>query len=309
MKIYQGLARPISISNPIVTTGTFDGVHAGHHKIIERLKSLATEHDGETVLVTFNPHPRTVIFPDDNELRLLSTPEERIQLLEKAGIQHLVVVEFNRDFSRMGSEQWIQLLSNQLKMHTLVIGYDHHFGRNREGSIDQLRKFASEFNFNLEQIPAQDIDDIKVSSTKVRNALLQGDIKLANSFLTYPYAFTGVVVKGDQRGRTIGYPTANLMIQDKLKLIPSDGVYAIHAMVDNKMHQGMLNIGFRPTVDGKKHAIEAHLFNLDRDLYGKTITVELMGRIRNEQKFNSIEELKKQLGIDAVIARQELNPA
>lgn len=307
MKIYKGLGQPISIPNPIVTTGTFDGVHAGHTKIIERLEDLAADCSGESVLVTFEPHPRTVIFPDDNELRLLSTPEERIQLLEKAGIKHLIIVEFTREFSRMGSKEWIALLAETLNIHTLVIGYDHHFGRNREGSIDQLRIYAREYAFNLEQIPAQDIDDIKVSSTKIRQALKQGDIKLANSLLTHPYSFTGKVVKGDQRGRTIGYPTANIDITDKLKLIPADGVYAVNVFVDNKMHQGMLNIGFRPTVDGKRHTIEVHIFNLEQDLYGKMVTVELMGRIRNEQKFNSVDELKMQLGMDAQMAKKELN--
>lgn len=309
MKIHHGLHNNLNIPNPIVTTGTFDGVHIGHRKIIERLKSLAIENKGETVVITFEPHPRLVLFPDDSGLVLLSTMQEKQELLTKAGIDHLIIVPFTKEFSRLSSNEWINMLVENLFLHTLVIGYDHHFGRNREGSIEQLKEFSKELEFNLEEIPAQDIDDIRVSSTKIRQALKDGDIKLANSFLQYPYAFTGVVIEGDKRGRTIGYPTANLKIQDPLKLVPADGVYAVNVLVNNKMFQGMLNIGLRPTVDGKKHSIEVHIFNLEQDLYGKSITLQLMSKIRNEKKFDSIDALKMQLDNDMAVAINELKEA
>jgi riboflavin kinase/FMN adenylyltransferase len=307
MKIHQGLDIAIQIPNPIVTTGTFDGVHVGHRKIIQHLRSLARENNGETVLITFEPHPRLVLFPDDNGLVLLSTMDEKKKLLEEAGIDHLIIIPFTKEFSRISSFDWIQMLVDKLHLHTLIIGYDHHFGRNREGSIEQLKEYSKELEFNLVEIPAQDIDHIKVSSTKIREALKLGDVRSANNFLQYPYSFTGTVVEGDKRGRTIGYPTANIRIHDPLKLVPADGVYAVNAILDNKSYQGMLNIGLRPTVDGKKHTIEVHIFNLDQDLYGKTITLQLMSRIRNEQKFESIEALKRQLDKDAQDAMKCLN--
>ncbi len=306
MKIHQGLDNSIQIPNPIVTAGTFDGVHVGHRKIIERLKALATEKKGETVVITFEPHPRLVLFPEDNGLQLLSTMAEKQQLLEDAGIDHLIIVPFTKEFSRISSNEWIHMLVENLLLDTLVIGYDHHFGRNREGSIEQLKQYSIELEFNLVEIPAQDIDDIRVSSTKIREALKNGDVKSANTFLKYPYSFTGVVVAGDKRGREIGYPTANMKVEDPNKLIPSDGVYAVNVILDNKMHQGMLNIGFRPTVDGKKHTIEVHIFDLEQDLYGKMMTIQLMSRIRNEIKFESIDALKMQLDKDARTAIDEL---
>ncbi len=309
MKIHYGLNNNLNIPNPIVTTGTFDGVHIGHRKIIERLKSLAVENNGETVVITFEPHPRLVLFPDDSGLVLLSTMDEKQELLRKAGIDHLIIIPFTKEFSRFSSNEWINMLVENLFLHTLVIGYDHHFGRNREGSIEQLKQFSKELEFNLEEIPAQDIDDIRVSSTKIRQALKEGDIKSANIFLQYPYSFTGTVVEGDKRGRTIGYPTANLKIADPLKLVPADGVYAVNVWVDNKMFPGMLNIGLRPTVDEKKHTIEVHIFNLEQDLYGKLITLQLMTKIRNEKKFESIDALKSQLDNDAMLAMNDLKEA
>jgi riboflavin kinase/FMN adenylyltransferase len=307
MKIHQGLHHSLHIPNPIVTTGTFDGVHVGHRKIIERLKNLAQDNQGETVVITFEPHPRLVLFPEDSGLVLLSTMEEKQALLREAGIDHLIIVPFTREFSRQSSKEWIYSLQHHLLLHTLVIGYDHHFGRNREGSIEQLHIFSQELGFQLEEIPAQDIDDIRVSSTKIRQAIGEGDIRSANNFLKSPYSFTGLVVQGDQRGRQIGYPTANLQIHDPLKLIPADGVYAVNVRIDNKMFQGMLNIGVRPTVDGKKHTLEVHIFHLEQNLYGKNITLQLMSRIRSEKKFDSIDALKMQLDQDAQVAMNELN--
>lgn len=317
MKIHEGLDQAFHIPNPIVTAGTFDGVHVGHRKIIERLKAIAREKKGETVVITFEPHPRLVLFPEDNQLQLLSTKAEKEVLLREAGIDHLIIVPFTKEFSRIGSNEWILMLVERLMLHTLVIGYDHHFGRNREGSIQQLMEYSKELEFNLEEIPAQDIDDIRVSSTKIREALQLGDVKTANNFLKYPYSFTGLVVEGDKRGREIGYPTANLKITDKFKLIPADGVYAVNVSLathsfengggpNNKIYQGMLNIGFRPTVDGKKHTTEVHIFDLVQDLYGKEISLQLMSRIRNEIRFESIDALKSQLDMDARTAMEEL---
>lgn len=308
MQVHTDFQHFSTIQKPIVTTGTFDGVHVGHRKIIQRINDLARQTGGESVVITFHPHPRLVLFPDDNELKLLSTPDEKIQLLANAGVQHLIIIPFTKEFSRLTSHEWVKgYLVDMLHLHTLVIGYDHHFGRNREGGIDQLTQYSADYRFALEEISAQDMDDIKVSSTKIRQALATGDVKTASAFLTYPYTFTGKVVDGDKRGREIGYPTANLKIEDPLKLIPADGVYAVNVTVDNKKHRGMLNIGLRPTVDGKKHTIEVHIFDMDQYLYGKDLTVQLVARIRNEMKFNSLDDLRLQLDKDAQVASKELN--
>lgn len=308
MEIHTGLSKSLRLKNPVITTGTFDGVHIGHRKIIENLRTIADDCNGETVLVTFDPHPRIVLFPDSSHLKLITTLDEKQELLEKAGIDHLVIIPFTKEFSRITSYDWVNtILVKQLGVHSLVIGYDHHFGRNREGGINELQQFSKELNFDLIEIPAQDIDDINVSSTKIREALKDGDVKTANTFLTYPYGFTGEVIHGDKRGKDIGFPTANLKINDPLKLVPGDGVYAVNLTIDNNSFHGMLNIGLRPTVDGKKHAVEVHIFDLEQDLYGKEIKVNLMSRIRSEIKFENIEALKVQLEEDAKVARLELS--
>lgn len=308
MKIFHGIESINKISNAIVTSGTFDGVHIGHRKIISRINQLAKSNHGESVVITFDPHPRTIIFPDDNGLKLLTTLEEKIELLEKAGVQNLIIINFTKDFSRTSSQDWIErIIFNKIGVHTLVIGYDHHFGRNREGNIIELRNLAQKLGFYIEEIPAQDIDDIKVSSTKIRNALQEGNITLATQFLTYPYMFYGKVVAGDKLGRTIGFPTANLAIDNKLKLVPADGVYAINISLHDKIYKGMLNIGVRPTIDGKIKTIEANIFNFNDTIYNENLKIELIQKIRNEKKFESIEELKIQLEEDAKIAFLELN--
>lgn len=308
MKVYRGLEHDFSIRRPVVTPGTFDGVHIGHRKIIERIQQKAKEINGESVVLTFEPHPRLVLFPEDNQLRLLTTLDEKLHLLEQAGVDHVVVIPFNLEFSRLTATSYVEnILVNRLHTQCLVIGYDHQFGRNREGSIEQLQKLAPKFGFEVEEIPPQDIDDIKVSSTKIRNALLAGDIQTANTFLTYPYNFEGVVVKGNQIGRTLGYPTANIQPTDSLKLIPGIGIYAVQIDIQGKLYGGMMSIGKRPTVeDTEQITIEVHVFDWSEDLYGQRIRIFMVAKMRNEEKYNGLEELKQQLILDEKQARELL---
>ena len=303
MKIHNGIENPINVTNAVVTIGTFDGVHIGHQKIIARLKEVATQHGGETVLITLYPHPRMVLFPDDNDLQLLSTQDEKTDLLHKYGIDHLVVIPFSKEFARLTSLEFVRdILVDKIGVKTLVIGYDHHFGRNREGSIEQLRELAPQFHFEVEEIPAQDIDHVNVSSTKIREALLNGEVETAKQYLGHAYSLQGTVVEGNKLGRTIGYPTANIEIGDKHKLIPADGVYAVHVLAGNERFGGMLNIGYRPTVEGKKRTTEVNIFDFERDLYGQQLKIEFEARLRNEQKFNGLDALKEQLAQDKINA-------
>ena len=303
MKIHNGIENPINVTNAVVTIGTFDGVHIGHQKIIARLKEVATQHGGETVLITLYPHPRMVLFPDDNDLQLLSTQDEKTDLLSKYGIDHLVVIPFSKEFARLTSLEFVRdILVDKIGVKSLVIGYDHHFGRNREGSIEQLRELAPQFHFEVEEIPAQDIDHVNVSSTKIREALLNGEVETAKQYLGHAYSLQGTVVEGNKLGRTIGYPTANIEIGDKHKLIPADGVYAVHVLAGNERFGGMLNIGYRPTVDGKKRTTEVNIFDFERDLYGQQLKIEFEARLRNEQKFTGLDALKEQLAKDKINA-------
>lgn len=309
MKVYRGLEYEFSIRRPVVTPGTFDGVHIGHRKIIEHIQQKAIEINGESVVLTFEPHPRLVLFPEDNQLRLLTTLDEKLYLLEQAGVDHVVVIPFNLEFSRLTAASYVEnILVNRLHTQCLVIGYDHQFGRNREGSIEQLQKLAPKFGFEVEEIPPQDIDNIKVSSTKIRNALIAGDIQTANTFLTYPYNFEGMVVKGNQIGRTLGYPTANIQPTDSLKLIPGIGIYAVRIDIQGIFYGGMMSIGKRPTVeDSKQITIEVHVFDWSEDLYGQRIRIYMVEKMRNEEKYNGLEALKQQLILDEKQARQLLN--
>jgi riboflavin kinase/FMN adenylyltransferase len=299
MKVYTNIDDFKDIKNPIVTTGTFDGVHLGHQKIISRLKDVAKEEDGSTVLLTFSPHPRMVLFPDDNELKLLNTLPEKIELLEKYGVDHLIIYPFTKEFSRLTSIEFVRnILVNSIQTKRLVIGYNHHFGRNREGSFEHLKEYGPLYGFQVEEIPAKDIDHIEISSTKIRNALLIGDVKTATSYLGHIYSLTGTVVKGKQLGRTIGYPTANLQVTDTYKLIPGDGVYAVKIKHKNAFYSGMLNIGNNPTVEGKGRSIEVNIFDFDKEIYGDEATIYFIERLRDEVKFNNLEELKQQLARD-----------
>jgi riboflavin kinase/FMN adenylyltransferase len=308
MKVYTNIDEFKDVKNPIVTTGTFDGVHLGHQKIISRLKDVAKEVDGSTVLLTFSPHPRMVLFPDDNELKLLNTLPEKIELLEKYGVDHLIVYPFTKEFSRLTSIEFVRnILVNSIQTKRLVIGYNHHFGRNREGSFEHLKEYGPLYGFEVEEIPAKDIDHIQISSTKIRNALLIGDVKTATTYLGHIYSLTGTVVKGKQLGRTIGYPTANLQITDTYKLIPGDGVYAVKVKHKNTFYGGMLNIGNNPTVEGKGKSIEVNIFDFDKMIYGDEATIYFIERLRDEVKFNNLEELKEQLAKDKQDSMSKFN--
>ena len=299
MKIYSSIEEFKNVERPIVTTGTFDGVHFGHRKIIDRLKDLAQSCNGETVLLTFSPHPRMVLFPDDQDLKLLNTIEEKKQLLEKAGVQHLIIHQFTKKFSRISSINFVRdILVNEINTHKLVIGYNHHFGRNREGSFEHLQKFASIYGFEVEEIPVQLLDNVGVSSTKIRKALFHGDVDKAAEYLGYQYELSGTVVKGSAIGRSIGFPTANLDLSDEKKILPADGVYAVWVIVDKITYRGMMNIGKKPTLNSQIRTLEIHLLDFDQYIYNKQIKIKFVKRIRDEIAFSKLIELKEQLEKD-----------
>lgn len=304
MKIYNHIDEFRPVTNAVVTTGTFDGVHIGHQQVISRLKEAAARINGETVLLTFFPHPRMVLFPERKQL-LLNTPEEKAALLEKTGIDHLIVHPFTREFSMLSSKDFIEdILVKKLGTRRLVIGHDHHFGRNREGSFDHLRQFGPVYGFEVEEIPAQEVENIGVSSTKIRQALEAGDVATAASFLGYSYQLAGTVVKGRQLGRTIGFPTANILVTDSNKMVPADGVFAVRIHRKSETLNGMMNIGMRPTVDGHSRTIEVNILDFDADIYGETLILEFVKRIRDEKKFDGLEALKQQLENDRLATRE-----
>lgn len=301
MKVHRDIDHFDPIRKAFVTTGTFDGVHLGHKVILNKIINQAKKEGGESVLLTFYPHPRMVLFPDDNNLKLLNTQEEKIKLLEKIGLDHLIIHEFTPAFSRTTAYDFVRdLLVNKIGVYKLIIGYDHQFGRNREGSIDQLRELTDIFNFKIEEIPAQDIDTVKISSTKIRQALLNGDIQTAESYLGYKYSIQGEVVHGNKLGRELGFKTANLKVNDKHKLIPGNGVFAVRVSIENKCFDGMMNIGRKPTIERRDENIsmEVHIFGFNEDIYTKQLNIEFYKRIRDEKKFDSLESLKDQLEKD-----------
>lgn len=308
MKVYHSIEAFKGIKNSAVTTGTFDGVHSGHQVIINQLKSAAQKINGESILLTFFPHPRMVLYPDDNDLRLLNTIEERIELLAKSGIDHLIIHPFSKEFSRLTSTEFVRdILVNKLNVAKLVIGYDHHFGRNREGSFNHLKELAPVYDFNVEEIPAQEIQQVNISSTKIRCSLIAGEINAATQFLGYHYFLNGTVIEGNKVGRKMGFPTANLKINEWYKLIPAKGVYAVKIKIDNDCYNGMLNIGNRPTLNGTDETIEVNIFNFDENIYNKAVRIEFYEKIRNEQKFDDITNLKNQLKKDKESALQIFN--
>lgn len=309
MKIHQGLNAIQPIRNAVVTIGTFDGVHIGHREILQRLKEIALKNNGETVVVTFWPHPRLVLFPDDDILKLLSTFEEKAEILLNLGIDHLVAIPFTKEFSNLTSEQFTRrVLLDKIGTKRLVIGYDHRFGKNREGSFEHLKANEKEYGFKVEEISKQEIDNIAVSSTKIRKALEIGDVKTANSYLGQHYSLSGKVVEGNRIGRKIGFPTANIEILEKFKLVPADGVYAVKVSLEDRAYQGMLNIGNRPTIGDDKRSIECNIFNFSADIYNSKIKVELIERVRAELKFDSVEQLKQQLEMDQLLVKSFLKP-
>ena len=308
MKVYHSISDFKNVSRPILTTGTFDGVHFGHKIIIDRLKEIAKNQNGETVLLTFSPHPRMVLFPDDHNLKLINTLDEKIKLLEKAGIDHLIIHPFTKAFSRISSMQFVRdIIVNELNIYKLVIGYNHHFGRNREGSFEHLKQYAPLYGFEVEEISAQLIDDVSISSTKIRKALLSGNVSKAADYLGYNYTLQGRVIEGQQIGRTIGFPTANLMVLDESKLIPKDGVYAVYVEVTGQSFKGMMNIGNNPSLTFKKHSIEVHIFDFDSDIYNEQIEVRFIKHIREEICFENLNDLKIQLEQDKANVKATLN--
>lgn len=299
MKIFNSIQDFKTTSGTIVTLGTFDGVHIGHRKIIERLVQN-TDPTTESLVLTFFPHPRMVL-QGDSEIKLLNTIDEKAFLLEENGLDNLVIHPFDQAFSRLTAEEFVKnILVDIFNIKKIIIGHDHRFGRNRTANIDDLIVFGKEYNFEVEQISAQEIDEVSVSSTKIRNSLLDGNIQLANNYLGYNYFLTGTVVKGKQLGRTIGFPTANLSIKESYKLIPQNGVYVVRSIINDKTVYGMMNIGFNPTVNGQNQTIEVHFFDFDEDLYGKELRVSILNRIRSEQKFESVLKLKEQLSQDKI---------
>lgn len=296
MKVYYNLADFTPLNNAIVTSGTFDGVHLGHQKILQILRETTAQSGGESVVLTFWPHPRMVVSQDSQGLKLLSTVDEKIELLEKQGVNHLLIVPFTREFSELSSEEYVQkILINTIGTKKLVIGYDHHFGRNREGNFQYLEDNSDKFGIKLEEISRQEIDNLVISSTKIRESLTEGHIKAANDLLGRNYSFSGIVVKGRQLGRTIGFPTANVQVSEPYKLIPANGVYAVRTLVRGTWLNGIMNIGNRPTVDGIGRTQEVHILDFTADIYGENISVEMLDYIRPEQKFGGIEELKAQI--------------
>ena len=301
MKVYRHLDEFQKLKDAVVTIGTFDGVHIGHRKIISRLTEVAKEINGESVILTFFPHPRMIINPEDINLKLITTIDEKAQLLEQLGVDHLIISPFTRDFSNLTAETYIrQILVDKIGTSKIVIGYDHHFGKDREGNLQQLQKFAPEYAYEVEEIPEQDIHDVAVSSTQIRKALIRGDVQTANDFLGYPFSLFGQVIKGDQLGRTLGFPTANLLVEESYKLIPGDGIYAVHVQVkgDSNFFKGMAYIGNRPTINGMSRNIEVNIFDFDKDIYRQYITIEFIHFIRGDMRFDNLEALTSQISND-----------
>lgn len=299
MAQYSHINELPKLKNPVITIGTFDGVHQGHRTILNEVIKHAKNASGESVLLTFEPHPRKLIFPEQ-PLKLLTPLKDKIQLIEEAGIEHIVVVPFTRDFSNLSSEDYIKdFLVSTIQPHTIVIGYDRHFGHDREGNIHMLKKYADAYNYEVFEISAKLIDEAAVSSTKIRQALEYGHVKEASRMLGRNYSLRGTVVKGAQIGRTIGYPTANVLPENSEQIMPGNGVYAIKAEVNGERYNAMLNIGYRPTVSNELQLhIEANIFDFSGDIYGQQITLIFVEKLRDEQKFPSLDALKQQLGKD-----------
>jgi len=319
MQVHRDINNLSFFRNAVVTIGTFDGVHTGHLQIIQQLKGQAESINGEGVIITFEPHPRMVISSDKIEIELLNTLNEKIELLEKKDIDHLVIVPFTKEFSEQLAEKYIkEFLVEKFHPHTIIIGHDHHFGNERKGNYKLLEAYAEEFNFYVKEIPEHVLNQVTISSTKIRKALLNCDIETANQFLGYEYFFEGEIIEGDKIGRTIGYPTANLQLIDKNKLVPGDGIYAVQLTISNKQlaignkqivdrtsdmvyFKGMMSIGIRPTIGRSKRTIEVNIFDFDKDIYGQTVRVYVKKYLREEKKFSGLEELK------AAIAKDKIN--
>jgi riboflavin kinase/FMN adenylyltransferase len=322
MQIYHHIKDFKPLKNAVVTIGTFDGVHLGHQEIIEKLVEKAKINKGESVVLTFFPHPRMILNPGDYSLKMINTMPEKAALLSQLGVDHLIITPFTRDFSNLSPQEYIsQVLVNQIGMQSMVIGYDHRFGKDRSGGLKELLNYSQEFNYEVEEIPEQDINDITISSTKIRKALELGDVDTAKQLMGHPFSLTGKVIKGDQIGRTLGYPTANLFIEENYKLIPSDGIYAVKieiqesrnknqelrnpfhpenqkSLITNRKFLGMAYIGHRPTISGMSQNIEVNIFDFSEDIYHQTLKMDFHHFIRHDVKFEGLAQLTKQLGLD-----------
>ena len=301
MKIYHHIDEFEAVNNSVVTIGTFDGVHIGHQKILTRLKELAVGINGETVVLTFFPHPRMILHPEDESIKLINTIQEKAMLLERLGIDHLIITPFSRDFSNQTADSYIKdVLVEKIGIKKIVIGYDHRFGKDRQGGLDELLQAGPVYGFDVVEIPEQDIHEVAISSTRIREALLKGNIGLANEFLGYPFFITGKVTRGDQIGRQIGYPTANLLIEESYKLIPADGIFSSKVYIDEVEYNAMAYIGSRPTINGMTRNIEANIFDFADDIYGKQVRIAFYHYVRGDVKFSSLDELKQQLAQDKI---------
>lgn len=311
MTVYNNIDHLPAFKKAVLTIGTFDGVHKGHQQILDQLLKEAAAIDGTPVVITFFPHPKQVVSPgktSGNPIQLLNTPEEKYELLHMHGIKHIVEVNFDQAFAEQTAEAYIKdFLFNHFHPHTIIIGYDHRFGNNREGDYTLLEAGAELYNYRVKEIPEHVLKNITISSTRIRASLLAGDIDTAENYLGYPYFFSGKVIEGNQLGRTIGYPTANLQVNNEHKLIPANAVYAVNVELEGRALKGMMNIGLRPTVDGSKRVIEVNIFNFDEMIYGSTLKITMVKHLRNEVKFNGLEELKAQLGVDRLHALEALS--
>lgn len=321
MKIHQDTDNLPAFRNAVITIGTFDGVHTGHRQIIEKMKKEAALINGETVIITFHPHPRKIVSSVFTGVRLINTLEERLELLKELDIDHVVVVPFTEVFANQPAEDYIKnFLVEKFHPHTIIIGYDHRFGRERKGDYLLLEEKAPIYNYQIKEIPKHVLDEISISSTKIREAVLNGKIEIADTLLGYNFFFSGTVVHGDKLGRKLGYPTANLKIENEEKIIPGNGIYAVYAEVvsnqepgagrhtsnNQSLLRGMMSIGFRPTVDGKKRVVEVNLFDFDEEIYDRTLKVYVKKYLREEVKFNSLEDLVKQIDQDKIISQKIL---
>ncbi len=308
MRIYYSIEDFTRLNNAVVTSGTFDGVHVGHQKIVSRLKEVASKSNGETVVITFWPHPRLILKPKEDTLKLLNTFEEKAELLKQQGIQHLLRIPFTKEFSQLTSQQFVaNILVRTIGTKKLVIGYDHRFGNNREGSFEQLKISGPTHGFEVEEIMRQDVDHVTVSSSKIRKALEEADLATATHLLGRNYSISGRVVRGDRLGRVLGYPTANIDLDSRLKLIPANGIYAVTVQYEHTLYKGMLYIGNRPTISGTKQVIEVNIFDFHKEIYGETLTVYFHQLTRSDNKFQDLEALKTQLFQDKIDALKILN--
>jgi riboflavin kinase/FMN adenylyltransferase len=301
MKIYHNIADFTPVTNAVVTIGTFDGVHIGHRKIISKITELAKESGGESVILTFFPHPRMILHPEDHDLKLITTINEKALLLEELGVDHLIITPFSRDFSNLSALEYIHdILVERIGIKKIVIGYDHRFGKDRKGGLEDLQRLSREFDYEVIEIPEQDINAVAVSSTKIRTALFSDQVDLANTYLGYPFFITGKVIRGDQLGRQLGYPTANILIEESYKLIPADGIFAVTVEVNGQTYKGMAYIGHRPTINGMSRNIEVNIFDFNQDIYNQQIRMNFHHFVRSDIKFDGLDALVAQLAIDRV---------